>query len=60
MSIKAHSFKLKITCMGGVLASCKPDLHDVLDDQISGSKRKMMDSGTADHLPTLKESPVAQ
>ena len=46
-SIKVHSCKLKIASFGGVLQNM---IEDVLDDQITGSKRKRTtDPGTADH-----------
>ena len=47
-SIKVHSCKLKIACIGGVLQNL---IEDVLDDQITDSKRKRTDSDT---LPILK------
>ena len=55
-SIKAHSQKLKIASIGGVLQNL---IEDVLDDQITGSKRKRADPGSVDHLPILKVSPLA-
>ena len=55
-SIKVHSCKLKIASIGGILQTL---IEDVLDDQITGSKRKRADSGTVDHLPILKVSPLA-
>ena len=55
-SIKAHSCKLKIASIGGVLRNL---IEDVLDDQITSTKRKRADSGTVDHLPILKVSPLA-
>jgi hypothetical protein len=54
-SIKAHSLKLKLASIGGILQNL---IDDVLEDQITGSKRKRMDQGTADHLPSLKVSPT--
>ena len=55
-SIKAHSQKLKIASFSGVLRNL---IEDVLDDQITGSKRKRADPGSVDHLPVLKVSPLA-
>ena len=55
-SIKAHSQKLKIASIDGVLQNL---IEDVLGDQITGSKRKRTDPGTVDHLPILKVSPLA-
>ena len=50
-SIKAHSLKLKIASMDGVLHNL---IEDVVDDQITGNKRKRtQESGTAD-LPNLR------
>jgi len=51
-STKAHSCKLKLASRGVL----KNLIEDVLDDQITGSKRKRAaDSGTVD-LPFLKVS----
>ena len=55
-SIKAHSQKLQIASIGGVLQNL---IEDVLDDQITGSKRKRLDPGTVYHPPVLKVSPLA-
>ena len=55
-SIKAHSQKLQIASIGGVFQNL---IEDVLDDQITGSKRKRADPGSVDHLPILKVSPLA-
>ena len=52
-STKAHSLKLKLASRGGVLRNL---IEDVLDDQITGSKRRRTDSGTVDHLPFIKVS----
>ena len=53
-SIKAHSLKLKLASRGGFLHSL---IEDVVDDQITGSKRKWVDdSNTSSALPTLKVS----
>ena len=50
-SIKAHSLKLKIASLDGVLQNL---IEDVVDDQITDNKRKRTeDSGTAD-LPCLR------
>ena len=51
-SIKAHSLKLKLASRGGFLHNL---IEDVVDDQITGSKRKWVDdSNTSSALPTLK------
>ena len=55
-SIKVHSQKLKIASFSGVLQNL---IEDVLDDQITGTKRKKADLGSFDHLPILKVSPLA-
>ena len=50
-SIKAHSLKLKIASLDGVLQNL---IEDVVDEQITGNKRKRTThSGTAD-LPCLR------
>ena len=43
-SVKAHSQKLKIASLDGVLNNL---IEDVVDDQITGSKRKRTDSDTS-------------
>ena len=53
-STKAHSQHLKLASRGGILRNL---VEDVLDDEITGCKRKRADSGTVD-LPFLKVSPV--
>ena len=55
-SIKVHSCKLKIASIGGVLQNL---IEDVLEDQITGTKRKRADPGTDDNLSILKVSPLA-
>ena len=51
LSIKAHSIKLKIACLDGVLHNL---IEDVVDDQItSGNKRKRSDVVAAADLPSL-------
>ena len=55
-STKVHSLKLKLASRGGVLRNL---IEDVLDDQITGSKRKRADSGTVDHPPFIKVSLLA-
>ena len=53
-SIKAHSLKLKIASLDGVLHNL---IEDVVDDQITGAKRKRSgdcDSDTVANLPCLK------
>ena len=55
-STKAHSCKLKLASRGGVLRNL---IEDVLDDQITGSKRRRADSGTVNHLPFIKVSLLA-
>ena len=51
-SIKAHSQKLKIASLDGVLHNL---IEDVVDDQITGNKRKRTgDSETAADLPGLR------
>ena len=56
-SIKAHSLKLKIASLDGVLHNL---IEDVVDDQITtGAKRRRMesDSNAAD-LPSLRVSAI--
>ena len=51
-SIKAHSLKLKIASLDGVLNNL---IEDVVDDQITGTKRKRTgDSDTVAYHPYLK------
>ena len=56
-SIKAHSQKLKLSSLDGFLHNL---IEDVLDDQITGCKRKRSadspgtDSNATDDLPNLK------
>ena len=52
-STKAHSQKLKLASRGGVLKNL---IEDVLDEQITGSKRKRTDSSTVD-ISILNVSP---
>ena len=50
-SIKAHSLKLKIASLDGVLHNL---IEDVVDEQITGNKRKRSsDSDRAADLPSL-------
>ena len=51
-SIKAHSLKLKIASLDGVLHDL---IEDVVDDQITAGNKRMrsQESGTAD-LPNLR------
>lgn len=51
-SIKAHSLKLKLASLDGVLHNL---IEDVLGDQITDNKRKRtVDSDTAADLPGLR------
>ena len=54
-SIKAHSLKLKLASRGGVLHNL---IEDVMDDQITGNKRKRSDSDAAADPPSLRVSTI--
>ena len=49
-SIKAHSLKLKLASFDGVLKNL---IEDVVDDQITGNKRKRSDSDNIADPPSL-------
>ena len=50
-SIKVHSLKLNLASRGGFLQNL---IEDVVDDQITGNKRKRADSDAAVDRPSLR------